>query len=76
MALDLLKQLYSALLDMESRLGSVAARPTKTLTMLNSTTLTALAKVHGNSLKEVMSLNLPLLKSPDVPAGASVVLYS
>lgn len=70
------ERLWAALEDTKNSLSKPAARRTETLITNSETTLSALADEVGNTVSELMGLNLPLLRSPSVPKGATVVFYA
>ncbi len=70
-----LTQLHAAMKSLEKKAGK-GARPTATKTIAVASTLDAIAASVGNTTEEVMSLNLPLLKTPKVPANATVKYFT
>lgn len=71
-----LGKLFSGLLDLRDTLGVTVSRVTKTVFYNYDTTIDAVAADQGNSVKDVMSLNLTLLRSPIIPAGTTVKVYA
>jgi prophage DNA circulation protein len=71
---DTLFQLWTALRDQMTRLAR-AARATAAVVLANDTTLDAFATRVGNTLNEVMGLNLQALRLPSVRRGATLRYY-
>ncbi len=74
-ALDLLTQVYAGLLDLKVRAERVVARAVGSL-VVPTTTLDAFATQQGNTLAEVMGLNVQALRSPIVPRGTTLFYYT
>lgn len=56
--------------------AKLTSRATATARALTDTTLDALARQYGNTTKDMMGLNLDLLRSPTVKRGALVTYFS
>jgi len=74
-AVDALNALYASSLDLRSQLEATVARPTAQATISVDTTLEAFARSVGNTLSEVMGLNLQALRSPIVRRGTTLTYY-
>lgn len=72
---DALVSLWSSLKTVAERLVK-AIRPTASRTLPAPTTLDAFAASTGNSLADIMNLNVSALRSPIVPKGATLVYYT
>lgn len=73
--LDGLTRLWVGLSDAVAALVR-AARPTRSRTLTAPTTLDAFARDVGNSLADVMNLNLAALRTPLVAKGATLTYYA
>lgn len=73
-ALDLLTSLWASLNTVAGRL-SKAVRAVASVVTAAPTTLDAFAIAKGNSLQDVMGLNLRALRAPIVPKGTTLVYY-
>ena len=73
--LDGLTQLWVGLSDAVASLIR-AARPTRSRTLTAPTTLDAFARDVGNSLADVMNLNIAALRTPIVAKGATLTYYA
>jgi hypothetical protein len=71
---DVLTQLWSSLRAMAARLARVA-RKTKAIVVSQETTLDAFAARVGNTLNEVMGLNIQALRLPSVKRGTTLRYY-
>ncbi len=75
-AKDALLQLWTSLSDIAKKAAAVSARPVLSRVVGGPTTLAAFADSVGNSLRDVMSLNLAALRSPVVGRGTVLRYYS
>jgi len=73
--LDNLYALWGAFKDMEEQAERLLPRPVATFIPTANTTLDAIARDVGNTVGDVMGLNLHLLVSPRVPAQTPVLYY-
>lgn len=73
-ATSILTQLWGALDDAAQKVGA-KARPTATAVARTETTLDAFARERGNSLNDVIGLNIEALLAPSVPAGTLLRYY-
>ncbi len=73
--LDGLTRLWVGLSDAVASLIR-AARPTRSRTITAPTTLDAFARDVGNSLADVMNLNISALRTPIVARGATLTYYA
>lgn len=73
-AADALTAFYLACDNMRRGLAA-SARPTGTLITTAPDTLDAIAGRTGNSLKDIMGLNLTLLRAPRIEKGTAVKFY-
>jgi hypothetical protein len=74
-AVDALTQLYVGLYDLAQEAGVEAARSTAFATAVHTTTLDAIARAHGNTMAEIMTINESLIGSPVVDAGTEYRYY-
>lgn len=74
--LGILKQLYATTLDLEINLGGLVSRSTSTVAFPFPSTFEAIARETKNTVVELMSLNLALLKSPQIPPAAVIKFYT
>lgn len=74
-ALDALRTLWNSVKTAGEAAG-FDARPIGARVLSAPTTLTAFAKETGNTLNEIMGLNLSALSKPMVPAGATLKYYT
>ncbi len=75
-AVDLLTQLYAGLVDLKQRAERIVARAVGSLVVTGPTTLDAFATAQGNTLSEVMGLNLQALRAPLVTKGTRLYFYT
>ncbi len=75
-ARDNLVTFFNLLKQQEKKLAKAAARSTGEATTSSATTLDAIAADTGNTLDEIMGLNVHLLRTPSVPAGATYRYYT
>jgi len=73
-ALDALVQLYALALQVEER-ATLGSRPTTTILTTSQTTFDALVGETGNTLEELMALNIGALASPVIPEGTMIKAY-
>jgi prophage DNA circulation protein len=66
---------WNTLRELAEQSEKAAARPTAKKKVQNDTTLDAIASETGNTIDDIISLNLNLLISPTVPKGAVVRYY-
>jgi hypothetical protein len=71
---DVLKQLWKSLRDMAKRLARVA-RATKAIVLAQDTTLDAFATRTGNTLNEIMGLNVQAIRLPVAKRGTTLRHY-
>ncbi len=67
---------WGSLQDFKKNAERLTARTTATRTLTADTTLTAFATLVGNTLNEIMGLNLQALKTPTVPKGTTLRYYN
>jgi prophage DNA circulation protein len=73
--LSVLKRLWSSLEDFK-KLAESNQRTTAKKVVGNDTTLPTFAGEVGNTLNEIMGLNLGFLKKPKVPKGSTLLYYT
>lgn len=73
--LDGLTRLWASLTDAVAALVR-AARPTASRVIPAPTTLDAFARETGNSVADVMNLNIAALRTPIVPRGSTLTYYT
>lgn len=74
-ALALCRQLYVASMDMANALGRESARRTARATYTAPMTFGDVAASTGNTVAEILGLNLALARAPTIPAGTAVTYY-
>lgn len=67
--------LYNGLLDLRAEVGANKARATTSVTYPTLVTVEQVAADHGNTVGEVMQLNLQLLRRPTIEAGTAIRVY-
>lgn len=72
--LDELSQLYEAATVLAEKAG--VSRPTRVVTTQNATTLFEFAERKGNTLQEIIELNVDALVSPVVKRGTRLAYYT
>jgi len=72
---DALVGLWSAYKSLDATTKKVKPRPTASVVVTSNTTLDQFATDTGNSLADIMSLNVAALRSPTVKAGATLTYY-
>jgi prophage DNA circulation protein len=73
--MDSLTALYSAMSVYAQRVASRLPIPVESFGVTADTTLEAFAAEHGNTVTEIMGLNLEALRSPVVKAGTALKFY-
>lgn len=73
---DCCRRMFAALKDFQRSVEKLAARSTATKVVTHDTTLTAFASEVGNTVDEIMGLNLSALNKPKVYKGTRLTYYT